>query len=104
MIGTLSSKNQITIPKEVRERLNLKPGSKIKFFFTPDGELWILPIKPITSLKGTLPKGDKPLTLEEMDAAIEEGATMRWRRFEAQMEEERKSKANAAPAPATLSA
>jgi antitoxin PrlF len=30
---TLSSKNQATIPKAVRERLHLKPGDRFKFFF-----------------------------------------------------------------------
>jgi AbrB family looped-hinge helix DNA binding protein len=81
MIGTLSSKNQTTFPKEVREHLHLKPGDKFKFFPLSSGEVVILPVRPVTALKGSLPKGDKPLTLEEMDAAIEEGATRRYRRF-----------------------
>jgi antitoxin PrlF len=79
--ATLSSKNQVTIPKEVREHLHLKPGSKFRFFPLSSGEVVILPVGPITALKGILPKGDKTLTLEEMDAAIEEGATRRYRRF-----------------------
>ena len=35
--ATLSSKNQVTIPKAVREYLHLKPGDRFKFFFQPDG-------------------------------------------------------------------
>ncbi|RXH53788.1 AbrB/MazE/SpoVT family DNA-binding domain-containing protein [Granulicella sibirica] len=30
MEGTLSSKNQATIPKQVREYLHLKPGGKVQ--------------------------------------------------------------------------
>jgi antitoxin PrlF len=39
MEGTLSSKNQATIPKPVREYLHLKPGDRFRFFFQPDGWL-----------------------------------------------------------------
>ena len=81
MDATLSSKNQIIIPKEVRELLHLKPGSKIRFFPLSSGEVRIMPVGPVSALKGSVPKGDKPLTLEEMDVAIEEGATRRYRRF-----------------------
>jgi AbrB family looped-hinge helix DNA binding protein len=41
MEATLSSKNQATIPKLVREYLNLKPGDRFKFFFQPDGTVVI---------------------------------------------------------------
>lgn len=34
---TLSSKNQIVIPKEVREKLGLKPGDKIAVGVRDDG-------------------------------------------------------------------
>jgi AbrB family looped-hinge helix DNA binding protein len=37
MEATLSSKNQATIPKAVREYLHLKPGDRFRFFFQPDG-------------------------------------------------------------------
>jgi AbrB family looped-hinge helix DNA binding protein len=33
MEATLSSKNQATIPKAVREYLHLRPGDRFKFFF-----------------------------------------------------------------------
>ena len=39
MEATLSSKNQVTIPKQVRGFLNLKAGDRFKFFFQPDGRL-----------------------------------------------------------------
>jgi AbrB family looped-hinge helix DNA binding protein len=79
MEATLSSKGQATIPKAVRERLQIKPGDRFKFFFHPDGVM-ILPKIPTARLKGMIPKPARPLTLEQMDRAIAEGATARFRR------------------------
>jgi len=79
MEATLSSKGQATIPKAVRERLHLKPGDRIKFFFHPDGVI-ILPKIPTSQLKGIIPKPARPVSLEEIDAAIDAGATHRFRR------------------------
>lgn len=78
MEATLSSKGQATIPKAVRERLQIKPGDRFKFFFHPDGVM-ILPKVPTSRLKGMIPKPAQPVTLEEMDRAIQEGATERFR-------------------------
>jgi antitoxin PrlF len=74
----LSSKGQATIPKAVRERLHLKPGDRFKFFFHPDGVI-ILPKIPTSRLKGIIPKPARPVSLNEIDAAIEAGATQRFR-------------------------
>ncbi len=77
MEATLSSKGQATIPKAVRDRLLLKPGDRFKFFFHPDGVI-ILPKIPTSQLKGMIPKPSQPLSLKQMDAAIEAGATERF--------------------------
>jgi AbrB family looped-hinge helix DNA binding protein len=79
MEATLSSKGQVTIPKTVRERLQIKPGDRFKFFFHPDGVI-ILPKIPTARLKGILPKPARPVTIEELDRAVEAGATQRFRR------------------------
>jgi antitoxin PrlF len=81
MDATMSSKNQITVPKAVREHLHAKPGTKFKFFILANGEVVIAPKLPVTALKGIVPKLEKPLTIEEMNAAIAEGATRRYDRF-----------------------
>ena len=78
MEATLSSKGQATIPKAVRERLQIKPGDRFKFFFHPDGVI-LLPKISTARLKGMIPKPAKPVSLEEMDRAIAEGATGRFR-------------------------
>jgi AbrB family looped-hinge helix DNA binding protein len=74
MEATLSSKGQATIPKSVREYLNLKAGDRFKFFLQPDGAVVILPVIPVSRLKGSVPKLDRHVSLEEMDAAIAAGA------------------------------
>jgi antitoxin PrlF len=76
---TLSSKNQVTIPKAVREYLHLKPGDRFRFFFQPDGAVVILPRIPTSALKGSVPKPSRPVSVDEVDAAIEAGATKRFR-------------------------
>jgi AbrB family looped-hinge helix DNA binding protein len=79
MEATLSSKGQATIPKAVRDRLQIKPGDRFKFFFHPDGVI-ILPKISTARLKGMIPKQAQPVSLEEIDRAIAEGATERFRR------------------------
>ncbi|HKF43116.1 MAG TPA: AbrB/MazE/SpoVT family DNA-binding domain-containing protein [Thermoanaerobaculia bacterium] len=39
MKGTISSKGQITVPKRVRVRYDLKPGTEIEFELRDDGAL-----------------------------------------------------------------
>ena len=79
MEATLSSKGQATIPKAVRDRLQIKSGDRFKFFFHPDGVI-ILPKISTARLKGMIPQPAQSVSLEEMDRAIAEGATERFRR------------------------
>ena len=39
MSTTVTSKGQVTIPKPVRDRLNIKPGSQVDFELAPDGRV-----------------------------------------------------------------
>jgi AbrB family looped-hinge helix DNA binding protein len=79
MEATLSSKGQATIPKAVRERLRIKAGDRFKFFFHPDGVM-ILPKISTKRLKGSVPRLLRSVSQEEIDQAIEAGATQRFRR------------------------
>jgi antitoxin PrlF len=74
MEAAVTSKGQITIPKSIREHLRVKAGDRVKFFIHPDGTVVLLPKRPITALKGIVPPRERPVTLEEMDAAIAAGA------------------------------
>jgi antitoxin PrlF len=73
---TMTSKGQLTIPKDVREQLGLKPGTR--FFVTVrDGEVVALPKnKKLADLAGILgrPPNGRSLTIEEIDAAIADAA------------------------------
>jgi AbrB family looped-hinge helix DNA binding protein len=44
METTLTSKGQATIPKHIRERLGLKPGSRLVFDVNEGGELVLRPV------------------------------------------------------------
>ena len=48
---TLSSKFQVVIPRDVREKLNLKPGQKI-VVIEKDGVLHLIPQKPMKEMRG----------------------------------------------------
>lgn len=39
--ATITSKGQVTIPKRVREALDLEPGEELQFVVTEDGELTV---------------------------------------------------------------
>jgi AbrB family looped-hinge helix DNA binding protein len=74
-IGTVTTKGQITIPKEVRDRLGLSAGSRVNFVFDRKGGLTLKPVKTdIRSLRGIIksPLG-RPVTIEEMNEAIRRG-------------------------------
>ncbi len=68
--STITSKGQTTIPVEVRKRLQLKAGDKVRFFIEEDGKAVIVPLKSsVRRLKGML-KSDKNFTDEEIKTAI----------------------------------
>lgn len=66
----MTSRGQITIPSEIRKKLNLHSGNKLEFVLK-DGQVLMLPInKSVKDLKGILPKPTKALTCEEMNNII----------------------------------
>jgi AbrB family looped-hinge helix DNA binding protein len=75
-IATVTTKGQITIPKEIRDYLKLETGSKVEFVIDENGNVKIVPLNvPIEALSGVLHRpGMKTATIEEMEAAIAEGA------------------------------
>ncbi len=75
--ATITIKGQVTIPKEIRDYLNLDTGSKVDFVIDENGTVKLIPLNvPIQSLSGILHRpGMKGATLEEMEAAIQEGSS-----------------------------
>lgn len=71
--ATITSKGQITIPKEIRALFDLQSGDKISFISTENGNVRFIPIKKnITSLKGIVPKPKKPVSIKDMHKTIKE--------------------------------
>lgn len=74
--ATMTSKGQVTIPKDIREALNLEPGSKVMFVrIGPRDVRMIARTGKISDLFGILHvPGRRPLTIEEINEGIAEGA------------------------------
>lgn len=69
--ATLTSKGQITIPKEVRERLGVDSGDRLEFVEQEPGVYKVVAAtKDIRHLKGLVPKPRRPVSVEEMKAAV----------------------------------
>jgi antitoxin PrlF len=72
----LTSKGQITIPKEVRERLSLKEGDPVVFRFDEQGRLILETDErgPLGNLPGLLHHlaGERQVSVEEMNESIRE--------------------------------
>jgi antitoxin PrlF len=69
--ATVTSKGQMTLPKDVRDDLNIKPGDKVEFV-KENGQYVLKPRnKSASELFGILKRqGERSLTVEEMDEAI----------------------------------
>ena len=80
-IATVTSKGQITIPIEVRERLGLAAGSQVQFLPVADGTYEInVKTRSIREMAGMLRYDGPPVTVDEMDAAIADAAIERYQR------------------------
>ena len=64
-VVTISSKWQVVIPKDVREKLRIKPGQKVQAFAVGD-RIELVPVVPLDKLKGFL-KGLLPVFEREPD-------------------------------------
>ena len=69
--ATLTSKGQITIPKDVRERLGVEAGDRLEFVEQERGVYKVVAAtKDVRHLKGLVPKPRRPVSVEEMKAAV----------------------------------
>jgi len=73
--ATITTKGQLTLPKDVRTALGVGPGDRVDFVRMEDGNFAVLPAThSVKSLKGLIPKPNKPVSLEDMDRAVARGA------------------------------
>ncbi len=78
--ATVTSKGQVTIPVDVRTHLGLSTGDRIEFILNEEtGRYEVVPAtRSVTALKGIIRKPAKPVSIEDMNAAIaEQGASAR---------------------------
>jgi len=69
--ATLTSKGQITIPKEVRERLGVEAGDRLEFVEQERGVYKVVAAtKDVRHLKGLVSKPRRAVSVEEMNAAV----------------------------------
>jgi len=66
---TLTSKGQVTVPREIRDRLGLKSGDKMAFTMLSDGTIIMRPkVRRLGDLAGLLTRPGQPqVTVEDMD-------------------------------------
>ena len=72
--STVTKKGQTTLPKPVRDSLGVQAGERVRYSIL-DGEVRILPVRPIRRLFGALKHDGPPVTVEEMKRAVADGAT-----------------------------
>ena len=71
--SSITVKGQTTLPKAVRDSLAVKAGDRVRYVILDEGVL-IMPVRPTSRLFGTLKYDGPPVSLEDMDRAIAEGA------------------------------
>ena len=75
MVATLTSKGQLTLPKNIRTQFDLQPGDKLDFVILENGTVEVVPLKqPASKLRGILPKPPKAVSIDQMNEAIAAGA------------------------------
>ncbi|HVT45459.1 MAG TPA: AbrB/MazE/SpoVT family DNA-binding domain-containing protein [Thermoanaerobaculia bacterium] len=75
---TMTSKGQVTIPKEIREHLGVDTGDRLSFEIRDGGDVVVEPETiDLRSLRSVLRKPPKPVSLGAMERAIRRGASRR---------------------------
>lgn len=73
--STITIKGQTTLPKAVRQALELAPGDRLRYLILDDGQVRLMRTRPVAELAGMLRReGREAVTLDEMEQAIAAGA------------------------------
>lgn len=54
MLATVTTKGQVTIPKNIRDRLNIRPNDRVDFIIERDRAV-LVPVKTLHELRGVVP-------------------------------------------------
>ncbi|MDX2504371.1 MAG: AbrB/MazE/SpoVT family DNA-binding domain-containing protein [Gammaproteobacteria bacterium] len=80
-LSTLTTKGQVTIPKDIRETLHLYTGDKVEFIISDTNEVILRPVtKKVSDVFGSLSnyKKESSITVEKMNEAIKENIKKHW--------------------------
>ena len=72
--STVTKKGQTTLPKPVRDLLGVQTGDRVRYVVL-DGEVRILPVRPIRRLFGVLKHDGPAVTVEGMKRAVADAAS-----------------------------
>lgn len=73
--STVTIKGQTTLPKSVRQALDLGPGDRLRYLILDDGQVRLMRSRPVAELAGMLHRaGRKPVSVEEMEQAVARSA------------------------------
>jgi AbrB family looped-hinge helix DNA binding protein len=76
--ATITSKGQITLPKEVRDALGVGTGDRVEFVAEETGVYKVVAAtRDVRSLKGLVPKPPKPVSVDAMSRAVSRAASKR---------------------------
>jgi antitoxin PrlF len=76
--STVTSKGQITLPKEIRDRLGLKTGDRVAFRERPDGTFVLeAPIVDLRQLRGSIRARVRGVTVATMKEKVRRRAARR---------------------------
>ncbi|HVS30883.1 MAG TPA: AbrB/MazE/SpoVT family DNA-binding domain-containing protein [Thermoanaerobaculia bacterium] len=75
--STLTSKGQITLPREIRDHLGLETGDRVSFEIRDGSVIVEAETVDLRSLRGIVKRRGKGVTIRAMDEAIKRGASGR---------------------------
>ena len=71
--STLTAKAQTTLPKAVRDALQVGPGDRLRYIVSDD-DVRVLAVRPVERLFGAIEYDGPPVSVDDMNRAIAEGA------------------------------
>jgi antitoxin PrlF len=76
--ATITTKGQITLPKQIRDRLGLRAGDRVAFREREDHSIVVEPeTTNLLDLRGTVQSRVRGVSVEAMNQAIRKSATRR---------------------------
>ena len=73
MLATVTTKGQVTIPKGIREMLNIKPNDRVDFILEGDRAV-LVPVKTLKDLRGVVSRKPRRTLAEERRKAKQQVA------------------------------